>query len=381
MFWDSFFCCCKSNRVIFKANSLTRSSVFIEFLPHLRTFVFVPLYLEMKSTIAGYEPSIFAPWFEWPAYHVVNGHCVACHLSSGYWSENPVLAAIALGCKSVQADVWHFNNDLNLLVGRSKYSLTQNRTLAKTYVEQIVQILDASNLTASSWQYQTNGMALGTPAIPQKESLILVIDFKTDGEDLWPLVSKSLDPLRQRDCVTYFNGTDVVQRPVTIVVTGKAPYHKVVESAHYRDMFFDAPLERMAALVHSELRGNCSKVAFDSIYAGKTKMMGSHQPSIPQNPAVFSQANAYFASASGPISFSWHLPYLSTSTRLKIRHQVSGAHTRGLKVRLSIAGFWPTLFNKHLWQILAEEGVDYFSINDRQGAIQWAQMSTGKDQA
>jgi hypothetical protein len=70
-------------------------------------------------------------------------------------------------------------------------------------------------------------------------AIILMLDFKTDGHDLWPVVLSQLEPLRRRGWLTYFNATDIVPGSVTAVGTGNTSYLVVADSSH-RYVFFDA---------------------------------------------------------------------------------------------------------------------------------------------
>jgi len=71
---------------------------------------------------------------------------------------------------------------------------------------------------------------------------ILMLDFKTDGHDLWPVVLSRLEPPRRRGWLTYFNGTDMVPGLVIVVSTGNTPFDLVVADCSHRYVFFDAPL-------------------------------------------------------------------------------------------------------------------------------------------
>lgn len=239
-----------------------------------------------------------------------------------------------------------------------------------------MQILGRQNCSAT-WRHQQYELTSTGLIDESEEGLVLVINFKTNGEELWALVNSSLDPLRRLDCLTFFNGTDVIKRPVTITVTGNAPYHKVVENAHYRDMFYDAPLELMAALVQDRSTGDRSRLVIDHINQRYTVGTLTRPPSTPQNPSVFSPANSYYATASFSSTIGSPFPFLSVSQRRKIHQQITGAHMRGLKVRYTDTAFWPMGLRNMIWQVLGDEGVDYLDIDDPLAALRWAQDSKG----
>ena len=82
-------------------------------------------------------------------------------------------------------------------------------------------------------------------------AIILMLDFKTDGHDLWRVVLSQLEPLRRRGWLTYFNGTDIVPGSVTVVGTGNTPFYLVVADSSHRYVFFDAPLLNVSNSIYT----------------------------------------------------------------------------------------------------------------------------------
>jgi hypothetical protein len=79
----------------------------------------------------------------------------------------------------------------------------------------------------------------GVFEIDPNAAFILMLDFKTDGHDLWPVVLSQLEPLRRRGWLTYFNGIDIVPGPVTVVGTGNTSFDFVVDDSSHRYVFFE----------------------------------------------------------------------------------------------------------------------------------------------
>lgn len=232
------------------------------------------------------------------------------------------------------------------------------------------------------------------------QSLVLLVDFKTDGQKLWPIVNQQLEPLRSRGYLSYFNGTAVIDGPVTVVVTGNAPFNKVVENAHYRDMFFDAPLELLSSLVPSTSSSHSSddleleqwtkfedteERSYLAAYASElTALAGSssknkgsnqgqgHSGSAPKNAAIYTPANSYYASVSfsSTIGHLFPYPYLTNTQKAKIRQQIAGAHKQGLRVRYWSTPSWPRGLREYIWRALVEEGADYLNVDDLREATQ-----------
>ncbi|GJN88705.1 hypothetical protein Rhopal_001671-T1 [Rhodotorula paludigena] len=82
----------------------------------------------------------------------------------------------------------------------------------------------------------------------------LLLDFKTDGAELYPHVVDALQPLRDLGLLEYHNETSanpgyasIHARPIRITCTGKCPLELVAAQLPIRDIFFDAPLVDLAS--------------------------------------------------------------------------------------------------------------------------------------
>ena len=272
------------------------------------------------------------------------------------------------------------------------------RTFRSLYVDPLLEILEGQNPNTSfhpTLDNPRNGVFDTNPA----QTLVLLVDFKTEGQNLWPVVSQQLQPLRERGYLTYFNGTDVIEGPITVVATGNAPFNKVVENAHYRDIFFDAPLELLGELApyaqenYPEANDLVESSHYDSLEERKylasyasdlttssatasdknpAKQGQGHSGSAPQHPAIYTAANSYYASVKFATALGYPIPppFLTTSMRQRIRQQIAGAHRQGLKARYWNTPTWPRGLREYVWEVLVEEGVDYLNVDDLQGATQ-----------
>jgi hypothetical protein len=322
----------------------------------------------------------------WPTDTTADIHPIACHSHNDYWRKEPLLSALSVGCESVEADVWLHDGDL--FVGHNAASLTTHRTLRSLYLDPILSMLDKQNPIHAlhpELDEPRNGIFDTKP----EQSLILLIDFKTHADDTFSAVADQLEPLRQKRYLTHFNGTDVVQAPLTVVLTGNAPWNRVVESSRYRDMFFDAPLDLMADLDAtsptisdstdlSSLVTNSSGTPGSELYKSTASTSPTDQGqgrsgAAPLNPAAYSPANSYFASVSfkkalfHKLPLPWQFPFRSTLTDEqleKIRAQIRGAHQRGLKVRYWGVPDWPRGLREYLWRVMITEGADYLNVDD-----------------
>jgi hypothetical protein len=254
---------------------------------------------------------------------------IACHSHNDYWRQNPLYDAIAAGCTGVEADIWQCDDEL--CVGHEEGSLRPERTLRTLYLDPISCILEQQN-AIEFWNETTPRGIFDTDP---DTSLVLLIDFKTNGHDLWGFVSKELEQLRQKGWLTYYNGSAVTTGPITVVVTGDAPFDMVIANETYRDMFFDAPLNDL-------------------------------------NDGKYTASNSYYASISmkqalGRIWFN----SLSTRQTEIINDHVKGAEKFGLVSRYWDIPSWPVSFRMRLWTVLVERGIGMLNVDDIYTASWW----------
>jgi hypothetical protein len=288
-----------------------------------------------------------------------------CHSHDDFFRGEPLYQAIRIGCTSVEADLWQVDDEL--YVAHTTAGIRQNRTLKNLYLDPLQDILNHQNRVpdfVGSVGSEVNGVFSADP----KQSLVLLVEFKNDPDVIWHRLSADIAPLRESNYLTYFNGTAVVPGPVTIVASGNAPFHRVVENATYRDIFYDAPLELMSSQPPRSKSSNSSTYTEDP--SGTNVDDDDQFSSRPQNPDVYSPANSYFASASfiKSVGYPWHSS-LSQVQLDHIRKQIRGAHSRGLKVRYWGIPVWPVGLRNYIWRVLVREGVDYLSIDALDAAI------------
>lgn len=275
------------------------------------------------------RPSLYSDW----STHGVTP--IRCHSHNDYWRRVPLHSALSAGCISLEADVWSWHNEL--LVGHSRYTVLRG-TLQTLYLDPLLRMLDEHNVVSPKWPHINNEEILGVFANDPKQTLVLLVDFKSDGDLIWPLLEDRLQPFRQKGYLTHFNGSDVISRPLTVVASGNAPFHLITENSTYRDIFYDAPL------------GNLTFHTEDS--------MNTYNPS-----------NSYYASADFRQSIgSLSLGRLSDDQLLILRSQVHAAHRLGLKVRYWGNPSWPVGLRNRVWNALVHEGVDVINTDDLRGA-------------
>lgn len=267
---------------------------------------------------------------------------IPCHSHNDYSRAHPLFSALRSGCVSVEADVWLFGEEL--FIGHDPKSLNRKSTLQSLYLDPLRSILNSTNDGFASTGAAPNGVFGKDPA----QTLLLLIDFKTSGPDTYHKVSQQLAPLRDMGLLTTWNGTQRIERPITVVASGNVDFGMIQSNEHNRDIFFDAPL---AALAHA----SDPVPAFDAHSAAAQNVYEYY----------YNPSNSYFASGSLKKSVGWKAMYwFGTDAVSTIREQVSSAHERGLTSRYWGHASFPPNIRDHTWELLLEEQIGMLNVDD-----------------
>ena len=287
---------------------------------------------------------------------------VPCHSHNDYWRKHPLFDALRWGCISVEADVWYFEDRSNeLFVGHNTASLRPENTFRSLYVNPLVDILDSRN----SYNSFSDGQGYGIFDTDPKQTLVLLVDFKTDGHILYPHAKQQLEALRRKDYLSYWDGSGFISRPVTVVGTGNAPFDLILKERDHRDIFFDAPLDFFGKAPARR----------------KKRAQGQTGIDLVTSPKDFNASNSYYASTSfsASIGFPWTGAVTGKQLEL-IRDQIKGAHQQGLKARYWETPNWPTSLRNYVWSVLVSQGTDILNVDDLRSAtaLDWnASVSHG----
>jgi hypothetical protein len=254
---------------------------------------------------------------------------IPCHSHNDYWRRIPLYEAIHYGCISIEADVWKFGDEL--FVGHSESSLTINRTFANLYINPLVEILNNQNPSNQFGKAENHGVF----DEDANQVLVLLVDMKTDGRETFVAVQSAISPLREKGYLTYFNGNDLILRPIIVVGTGNTPFESIVENSTYRDIFFDAPLSSFSA----------------------------KSPTIAHT--TYNTTNSYYASTSilEVAGLPWRGRYSDDQIARLIDH-IDGAHMVGLKARYWETPQWPRALRHYVWALLMQIGADILNVDD-----------------
>ncbi|PWY69709.1 hypothetical protein BO70DRAFT_365634 [Aspergillus heteromorphus CBS 117.55] len=285
------------------------------------------------------RPSIFS---HWTTHGVVP---VRCHSHNDYWRDVPLHSALNAGCIGVEADIWLSGDDL--LVGHTPFTLHHEVTLQSLYLSPLLDLLQKHNTRSSQLEpvHQDGTPRAGVFANDPTQTLTLLIDFKGNEQEYWTHLVDQLQPLRDGGYLTYFNGSDIIPQPITIVATGDAPFHHITANETYRDIFYDAPLDKLPL--------------------PNSLPLGSEPDSSPQAPPVYTSENSYYASVDFRKTVGSLVRNRFSQEQLRlVRAQIEAAHARGLKVRYWGTPSWPRGLRNHVWHVLVREGVDLINVDD-----------------
>ena len=226
------------------------------------------------------------------------------HAHNDYEHTHPLQDALDHGLCSVEADI--FLVDGKLLVGHTRADLRPERTLEALYLEPLRQ------------RVRENGGRVyrGGPEVT------LLIDIKTDGEQLYPTLRKTLQSFA--DLFTSFRGNQVEHRAVTAILSGERP-RRSLETDPVRYAGYD----------------------------GRPEDVGTGTP------ASFMP----WVSESWTTLFKWRGDgEFPEAERQKLREYVARAHAEGYKVR-----FWAAPDKPSVWKAELDGGVDILSVDDLDG--------------
>jgi hypothetical protein len=262
---------------------------------------------------------------------------VPVHSHNDYSRRIPLFEALGSGCISVEADV-HLR-DGDLLVGHTSLSLQRGSTLRSMYLEPLQRMLKMRNA------HIANGTWRGIFDRGPQQTVVLLIDHKTAGPETFAELYVQLQPLRDLDYLTYWNGAERVVRPLTIVASGNAPIKSVTAlNATHRDIFWDAKLDQLTSA--------------DDNFDMETPMY------------AYNRSNSYFASTEFKRArlYAWHnesrpMPYTPSAKDAALT-QIEQAKARGLISRYWDTPASPTNLRDIAWRVLIDLQVGVLNMDD-----------------
>ncbi|OJJ47144.1 hypothetical protein ASPZODRAFT_132095 [Penicilliopsis zonata CBS 506.65] len=238
--------------------------------------------------------------------------------------------SLEYGCTGLRTDIWLHQNQI--LVGESIVALDSRHTLQNTYLGPLWNELELLS--------HAPGQATSLQSLFDAETnrtFVLVLNFKSPMQMLWPQVDALLDPFRQKGYLTHLNGSQVVHRPVTVMFSGRVASGDMDMVAP--DIFFDRTLDDLVLEDEEE-----------------------HPQQSPKTPPG-TAANVMAATANFKESIGRpHRGRFSPRQVELIRAQVQAAHRRGLLARYEGLPQWHGKLRDLIWQTLVQAGADLIEV-------------------
>lgn len=228
---------------------------------------------------------------------------IQAHAHNDYRHARPLQDALDHGFRSVEADIFLVEGEL--LVGHDRAELSPERTLRKLYLEPLKQHFEKRVI----------------PTDQKSPPFMLLIDIKTDGESVYPVLRNQLQEFQEILC-TYQNGT-FKQNHVQVVISGDRP-QALIAAADPRYVGID----------------------------GRLSDLDSQKPAHLM-PLISDRWTSHFRyRGQGP---------LSKTERAKLKQIVKQAHASGRRIR-----FWATPETEATWRELLDANVDHINTDQLQ---------------
>ncbi len=180
---------------------------------------------------------------------------VTCHSHNDYDRDVPLFQGLAAGCVSTEADVHLVGSDVYI----GHVLPDPGRTMRGQYIEPLRAILDHNNEGRDG----NAGLFKASPG----QGFTLLVDFKTSGSGTLDAVVAALQPLREKNYLSHLEDGRFVERQVTIVASGSAPFDRIAsgDGVPSRDVFYDAHADGLTDQAYSNLNSYYASADYTSV--------------------------------------------------------------------------------------------------------------------
>lgn len=221
------------------------------------------------------------------------------HAHNDYAHKRPLLDALDRGFCSAEADI--FLVDGELLVGHIKFGLRKSRTLESMYLKPLHERAQKNN-----------------GEIFENETFTLLIDFKENGNEIYPVLKKQLE--KYRSSISGFSNGKYKKSAIQIIISGDRPTKLIVKDQD-RLVGIDGRTSELDSEMSAELMPSIS-----DRWSSQFKWRGRGE--FPED------------------------------YKKKLNSIVEKAHKKGRRVR-----FWATPEKEVVWQVLLDADVDLINTD------------------
>lgn len=269
--------------------------------------------------------------------------CAAYHLQA---SRNAMGDSSAVRCIGVKVDIWMQNG--SLWAKDSMAAVSASEVLSSAYFKSMLEKLNAMNSHLDSFAHSAEASPLGLFDQEAEHSSILLLKLRSPVEAAWPDLAPLWEKLRTGRHVSYMNGTRLVVRPVTVVISSKnLSYQDRTNLTDSDVILLDTSLESLPRAHHTE---GGEETGGDN----KAATLGTEV-----SPARNSTTRTVMATADFRASVG--LPRRGRFSKEQIeliRAHVRAAHHHGLLVQYTGIQCLPWQLRRVILRVLAQERVD-----------------------
>ncbi|THZ33527.1 hypothetical protein D6C90_08295 [Aureobasidium pullulans] len=291
-------------------------------------------------------------------------------LTKGFPANEPILYPPDDHGTALVSDLPFTSSSCLLRRRHTTLSLTRDATFHSMYLDPLERVLRIMNADSQVGNVSTDSKQ-GVFSLDPGQTLVLLVDLKTSGHETYAKLDEQLQSLRDDQWLTHWNGTHRVERPITIVVSGHAPFGLIAANDSYRDIFFDAPLTSLAS------DGDpAAPTPTPGVYAIHDNSPGSGLLRYKYNPSNSWYASSDFKAAGGILSI-----FAITDPQIRsLAEHMRMAEARGLVPRYWGTPRWPRSLRDQIWEVLLQEGVGILNVDDLRAARKgswgrWGQRS------
>ena len=144
-------------------------------------------------------------------------YCAFSH--NDYWRRRPLFDALSFGFNCVEADLWLIDGDL--YVAHDKREIKKERIFENMYLKPLAE------------RIKNNGGKVYTDS---KKPFFLMVDCKTSGEEMYPVLKKIMEPYKELFCSV--EGGIYKEGAVLLFLSGDRPLETLPEETN-RFVFLD----------------------------------------------------------------------------------------------------------------------------------------------
>lgn len=150
--------------------------------------------------------------------------------------SNALAQSVAASCDGLRTAVWLRDNELQMGPSDLGPSAINDLPLRLDPIIAKLESDGASRSSQSPFIMSSGGLNRNDPS----RTFMLVLDAGSSLPEVFPRLVSQLDLLRQRGYLSHWDGAEVVQRAVTVIVTGEPVPNADCSRSPYSDVFWSS---------------------------------------------------------------------------------------------------------------------------------------------